>query len=44
LPDLPDRAAEIQRRRRGRTVAVLAVLLLLALLLYGLTLVKLTGA
>jgi uncharacterized protein involved in exopolysaccharide biosynthesis len=44
LPDLPDRETEILRRRRGRILAVLAVLLLLALLLYGLTLVKLTGA
>ncbi len=37
------RGVEIERRRRGRNRAVLAVLLLFALLLYGLAMVRLGG-
>ncbi len=38
-----DARAEIARRRRGRNLAVLTVLLLFALLLYGLAMVRLGG-
>ena len=41
--DADARIAEIARRRRGRNRAVLAVLLLFALLLYGLAMVRLGG-
>ncbi len=41
--DAEARGAEIARRRRGRNRAVLAVLLLFALLLYGLAMVRLGG-
>lgn len=44
MAEAPAQAAEILRRRRGRVRAVLLVLLVLALLLYGLTLVRLGGA
>jgi hypothetical protein len=38
-----ERSAEAIRRRRGRNIAVVAVLLSVALLLFGLTLVRLPG-
>ena len=41
--DADAREAETLRRRRGRNRAVLAVLLLFALLLYGLAMVRLGG-
>ena len=42
-PDPAAREAEIARRRRGRNHAVLVLLLLFALLLYGLAMVRLGG-
>lgn len=38
----PVEAAEFKRRRRGRNVALLVVLLALAALFYAITLVKMT--
>ncbi len=41
--DAAAREAEVARRRRGRNRAVLGVLLLFALLIYGLAMVRLGG-
>lgn len=44
VPDLmpPDAAAEFRRRRRGRNIAMLVVLLALSALFYAIAVVKLT--
>ncbi|HTW29942.1 MAG TPA: hypothetical protein VME92_22655 [Acetobacteraceae bacterium] len=39
----PEQAAEMRRRRRGRNVAMLVVLLALAALFYAIAMVRLAG-